>query len=161
MDVLKAYVNGGTFTCTLASLASSATAGRESTVVDNSSTKYLDALVQLNVKLQTGTPANDKAIYVFAYASADGGTTYPDAVTGANAAITLNDPTQLPLLGMIYAPAAGGLTWKGGPWPVARCFGGVMPEKWGIVIRNYTNVTLSATEGDHAKLWQGIYETVG
>jgi hypothetical protein len=159
-DVKTAYASSTTFTCTLASLTSSATAGRESTVVDNSSNKYLDALVQMNVKLQTGTPANDKAVYVLAYASIDGGTTYPDAVTGSDAAITLNDPPQLVLLGSIYITAAGGLTWKGGPWAVARCFGGVLPEKWGIVVRNYTGVTLSATEGDHFKAWQGIYTTV-
>lgn len=151
-----------TLTCTLASLASSATAGRESTVIDNSSNKYLDALVMLQAKLQTGTPANDKAIYVYAYGTVDTTTpTYPDKVTGADAAITLDDPHNVKLIGTLFAAAAGGLTWKGGPWSVAAAFGGVLPEKWGIVVRNFTGVTLSATEGDHKKLWQGIYSTVG
>lgn len=153
--------NGQTITCTLASLASSATAGRESTVIDNSSNKYLDALVFVQAKLQTGTPASDKAIYVYAYGTVDGGTTYPDKVTGSDAAITLDDAPNVRVIGTLFAFAAGGLTWKGGPWSVAAAFGGVLPEKWGIVIRNFTNVTLSATESDHKKLYQGIYSTVG
>ena len=161
-DIKTAYgTTAQAITCTLASLASSATAGRESTVVDNSSNKYIDALVMLQAKLQTGTPANDKSIYVFAYGTVDTTTpTYPDAVTGTDTAITLNDPTQLQLLGVIFAPTVGGLTWKGGPWSVAQKFGGILPEKWGIVVRNYTGIALSATEGDHKKLYQGIYATV-
>jgi hypothetical protein len=162
-DVKTAYgATAQAFTCTLASLASSATAGRESTVIDNTSDEYVDALVMLQAKLQTGTPASDKAIYCYAYGTVDTSTpTYPDKVTGADAAITLDDPTQLKLLGTIFAFAAGGLTYKGGPWSVASVFGGVLPQKWGIVVRNFTNITLTATEGDHKKLWQGIYATVG
>jgi len=95
------------------------------------------------------------------YGTVDTGTPlYPDAVTGTDANITMNDPTQLQLLGTIYAPTAGGLTWKGGPWSVAQKFGGVLPEKWGIVVRNFTGFALTATEGDHKKLYQGTYATV-
>jgi len=161
-DVKTAYgTTAQAITCTLASLASSATAGREGTVIDNGTNKYLDALVMLQAKLQTGTPANDKSIYVFVYGTVDTGTpTYPDAITGADAAITFNDPPNLQLLGTLFAPTAGGLTWKGGPWSVAQKFGGVMPEKWGIAVRNFTGIALSATEGDHKKIYQGIYATV-
>lgn len=151
--------SGQTITCTLASLASSATAGRESTAIDNTSDLFLDVLAFLQIKLQAGTPGNDQAVYAYAYATVDGGTTYPDAVTGTDAAITLNNPTQLALLGAIYCPS-GATTYKGGPWSVAKTFGGVVPAKWGIVVRNYTNVALSATEGDHKKLYQGVYATV-
>lgn len=151
--------NGQTFTCTLASLASSATAGREATVIDNTTDLFLDALVMLQIKLQAGTIANDQAVYVYAYGTVNNGTTYPDAVTGSDAAITFNSPTQLALLGTIYTPTQS-LTYKGGPWSVARAFGGVLPAKWGIAVRNYSGIALSATEGDHAKLYQGLYATV-
>lgn len=161
-DIKTAYgTEAQAITCTLASLASSATAGRESTVVSNLTNLWLDALVSVSCRLQAGSPANDTAIYVFAYGTVDFTTpVYPDKVTGADAAITLDDPTQLPLLGSIYAPLSGGLTWKGGPWSVARLFGGVLPEKWGIVVRNYTGIALTATEGDHKKIYQGAYATV-
>lgn len=145
---------------TFASLASSATAGRESTVVDNTTNLFVDALVYLKIKLQTGTPANDKCVYVYAYGSEDG-TNYTDNATGSDAAITLRDPTNLRLIGVIAMPDSGGLTYKSNPMSVAGAFGGLMPRKWGIVIRNYTGVTLSATEGDHAYTFTGIqYQSV-
>lgn len=144
-------------TVTLTSLASSATAGRESTVVDNSSTLYLDALVQGHVKLLTGTPANDKCVYVYAYGSvADVNTDLTDAATGTDAAFTHTDPPNLKLLGVINAPAAGGLTYKAGPWSVAAAFGGVLPPRWGIVVRNYTGLALSATSTDHVFTYRGV-----
>jgi hypothetical protein len=49
-------------TITLNSLASSATAARESTVVDNGTNLYMDALVTVIAKLAAGSPANDKAV---------------------------------------------------------------------------------------------------
>lgn len=161
-DIKIAYgTEAQAVTCTLLSLASSATAGRESTVIDNTANKYLDALVSVSAKLLTGTPVNDKAIYVFGYGTVDATTpVYPDKVTGIDAAITLDDPTQLPLIGTIYATVTGGLTFKGGPWSVARAFGGVLPQKWGIVVRNYTGFALSAVEADHKKIYQGVFSTV-
>lgn len=146
-------------TCTLASLVHSTTAGRESTAIDNTSNLYLDALVQVKVVLQSGTPGSDKRVYVWAYGTVDAATpVYPDAVTGTDAGITINSPTNLRLLGIIEAPTSAG-TFKGGPWSVAQLFGS-LPEKWGIVVMNMTNMTLSATESDHKKLYQGVYSTV-
>ena len=142
-------------TITLASLASSATAGRESTFVENTTNRYLDALVVAKFALTTGTPANDKAIYLFAYGSIDDGTTYPDTVTGTDAAITMVDPTNLRLIGVINAVAQS-TTYTGGPFSVATAFGGVLPERWGIVVRNFTGIALTATEANHAVRYQGI-----
>lgn len=143
-------------TITLASLTSSATAARECTAIDNTTNLYDDAMVYLACKLQAGTPGVDKTIYVFAYGSEDG-TNYTDNATGSDAAVTMRDPTNLRLIGTIACPDSGGLTYKGGPFSVAQAFGGIMPRKWGIVVRNYTNVTFSATEGDHTKSYTGIH----
>lgn len=156
-NIKEAFGTASSFTLTLASLASSATAGRESTAVDNTTDLFLDALVYVKVTLQAGTPANDKAVYVYAYGSHDG-TNYPDAVTGTDAAITLNDPTQLRLIGVISAPTSAGVF--DGLFSVAAAFGGVLPPKWGIVVRNYTGIALSATAGDHAAGYRGVYLTV-
>jgi hypothetical protein len=156
-DIKRAFgASGQTFTITLASLASASS--RESTSIDNSSNKYLDALVMLQVKFANTAIGTDPWVYVYAYGTVDGGTTYPDAVTGSDAAITLNSPTNLRLLGAVSA--IQNLTRKGGPWSVAACLGGVLPERWGIVVRNSSGIALTGTEGDHAKLYQGVYETV-
>lgn len=159
-DIKTAYGSEAqAITCTLASLASSATAGRESAAVDNTSNLWLDTLVYVAVKLTSGTPGNDKAVYVYVAGTVDKTTPkWPDEITGLDAAITFDNPTNLRLLGVINAPTASA-TFRGGPWSVASVFGGVLPEKWSIAIRNYTNIALDATEGNHTKIYQGIYST--
>lgn len=143
---LKYPVSGGTaLTCTLTSLASSLTAGRASTYVDNSTDLNVDALVTVKVKTVAGTIANDRAVYVYAYGY--DGSIYTANATGSDAAITLDDPTTMQVLGMIPVPAAN-TTYQGGPWSLARLFGGVIPSRWGIVVRNYTGLALSATADD-------------
>jgi hypothetical protein len=154
-SIKVAYGTSTSLTLTLASLASSATAGRESTAIDNTSNLYLDAIVQVKVALQSGTPANDKAVYVYAYGSEDG-STYTDNATGSDAAITLRAPTNLRVIGVIECPDSGALTYESSPMSVAPVFGGILPRKWGIVVRNYTGVALSATEGDHSYKYTGI-----
>lgn len=157
-DIKQAFQSTQNFTLTLASLASSATAGRESTAVDNSSNLYLDAICQVSVKLQTGTPGSDKAVYIYAYGSVDG-TNYTDNATGSDAAITLRDPTNARLVCVIPVPDSGAVTYESSPFSIAQAFGGILPPKWGIIVRNYTNVTLSATEGDHFYKYRGVYST--
>lgn len=159
-DVRTGYGTNTQITCTLTSLADSSTAGRESAVLSNTSDKFLDALVFGKIKTQnSGSIAAPSAVFVYAYASVDGGTEYPDTVTGADAAITMNSPTQLKLLGVIYV-AAINTTYKGGPWSVAALYGGKLPEKWGIVVQNDCGTALSATGSDHQFEYQGIYASV-
>lgn len=153
------YASSANLTLTLASLASSATAGRESTAVDNTSDRYDDVIFQLKVALQSGSPANDKAVYIYAYGSEDG-STYTNNATGSNAAITLRSPTAMVVLGVIPTPDSGGLTYESQPMSIAAAFGGHMPRKWGIVVRNYSGLTLSATEGDHSYKYTGIHYEV-
>jgi hypothetical protein len=156
-DIKQKFGATTAFTLTLASLASSATAGRESTKIDNTADLYLDALVSLNLALTTGTIGNDKAAYVYAYGSLDN-TNFPDTVTGADAGITLNDPTQLRLIGVINLLAQS-TTYKGGPFSVAAAFGGVLPPYWGIVVRNYSGIALAAS--GHAANWRGVLAQSG
>jgi len=155
-DLKNKYDGGGNaLTITLASLTSSATAGRESTVVDNSSNLFRDALVTVAVKLQAGTIANDKAVIVYAYGTVDGGTIYTGGVTGSDAAYTMDDPTVLVAIGVIPCPTQS-LTYRG-TFRVAHAFGGILPQKWGLFIRNYSGIALSATGSDHTVKYQGIY----
>lgn len=159
MAVLKtAYgTTGQTITQTLASLASGSS--RESTAVDNRTNLWVDALVHVTIKLQAGTPASDKAVYVYVAGTVDDGTTWPDAVTGVDANITLHNPTQLRLLGVIFAPTASS-TFGSGPWSVASVFGGSLPAKWSIVTLNKTGIAFDATEGNHKKIYQGVNATI-
>jgi hypothetical protein len=158
-DIKVAYGSSTNITCTLASLASSATVGRESTAIDNTSNLYVDAIVQIVCAFQSGTPANDETVYIFAYGSEDG-TTYTDNATGSDASITLRQPPAARLIGTIPVPDSGGLTYEGQPMRVAPAFGGMgLPRKWGIIILNYTGVTFHATEGNHSKTYTGVYYT--
>jgi hypothetical protein len=159
-DVRTGFGTATNITCTLTSLADSSTAGRESTVVSNTTDKFLDALVFGYIKTQnSGSISAPSAVFVYAYASVDAGSNYPDAVTGADAAITMNSPTQLKLLGSIYV-AAINTTYKGGPWSVASLYGGKMPERWGLVVQNDCGTAFSATGSDHQFKYQGIFATV-
>lgn len=158
-DIKQAFgtANQG-ITITLNSLASSGTAGRESTAVDNTSNLFLDALVTVKITLpSSGTPADSKAVYVYAYGTADGGTTYSDDATGSDAAFTHTDPPNLKLIGIINAPVID-TAYVGGPFSVAAAFGGNLPAEWGIIVRNHTGVTL-ASSGNSAH-YQGVYATV-
>lgn len=145
-------------TITLASLASAA--ARESATIDNATNKYLDALVEAKVKTNATAPASDKAVYVYVWGSVDytATATYPDRVTGADAGITPDSPTQLRLLNVIYCPAAA-TSYQMEPSSVAAAFGGVLPAKWGIVVVNATGNALDATAGNFEAQYQGIYAT--
>lgn len=156
-----AYGTPTVITCTLTSLASSATDGREGTAVSNATDLFIDALVWVKVKgVNSGSVGNDKAVYVYAYATSDEGSPeYPDTVTGSDAAITLNSPTQLVLIGKVKFSAIN-TTYKAGGFSVASAFGGVLPKRWGVVLRNYTGIALTSTGSDHRVHYQGVYTTI-
>ncbi len=143
-----------TITLTIASLANNGQ--RESTVIDNSTNLFLDALVQLKIKSGGASTSSTGYLNVYAYGSADGGTTYGDGATGSDAGITLTSPPNLRLIGVLNI-VANGVTYKSNPMSVAQAFGGVLPEKWGIVIENKTGGTLDATGGNHSAVYQGVY----
>lgn len=157
-NVKLEYGSSTAITITLNGLAASTTAGRESTAIDNSSNKFIDALVTVICRLATGTPGSELGIYVYAYGSEDG-TNFDDNVTGSDAAITLRSPTNLVLLGRLETPAAvtGAATFKK-VFAIAQAFGGVLPRKWGIVVKNSSNLALNAS-GCSAS-YSGIYSTV-
>jgi hypothetical protein len=161
MDNKLAYGTPANLTITLTSLASSATAGRESDAISNASDKFADVHVYVKVKTQnSGTIGNDSAVYVYAYGSSDEGTPqYPDTVTGADAGITLNSPTQLKLIGKLFISAIN-TTYKSDALPLAWAFGGALPKRWGIVLRNYCGTALSSSGSDHRVHYQGIYSTL-
>ena len=139
-------------TCTITSLANAA--ARQSTAIDNSSNLFFDALVSVKVKTASSSTSANGYVSVYAYATVDGGTTYTDGASGSDGAITPTVPTDLKLIGNINC-VANSTTYYGGPFSVAAAFGGLLPQKWGIVIVNNTGATLDASVG--AAEYQGVY----
>lgn len=151
-DIKIAYAAKATITWTGTSLANGS--GRESTVVDNTSNKYLDARIRIQTKGQaSGTALID--VYVY---TALGDTTYTDAATGSDAAFTAAGRRNSRYLGSIQMNAATSAV-QGELPSIASAFGGVMPDKWGLIIINNSGAALSATAGDHVIEYEGVYAT--
>ena len=148
-----AFAAASAITCTLASKTSGQ--GRRSAAVDNSANLYDDVLVHVTVK--PGTLGTNPYIQVMAYASGDDGTTYETAGSTDADYNTLTGSEKV--LGIII-PAASN-TACSGVFSVAKAYGGVMPRNWGIIIWQSACGTLSATESDHIKKFQGITYTQG
>lgn len=156
-DSKLVYGSVQTMTVTnLHSLASSATAGWQSAVVDNTSNLYIDALVQVVLDFANTAPANSKAAFVYAYGGLE--TTYTNPASGTEGAITLADITtnaqNLRLLGTIPYTTADEVV-ESAIFSVAAAFGGVLPPKWGLVIMNHSGAALAAS-GNTVK-WTPVY----
>jgi len=142
-----------TVTITLASLADAAY--RQSLVVDNDTNGYLDA--QIGGSIQTGTtPTVDTNIEIYAYASYDG-TNYTAGASGTNAGYTADgEEGLLKLLEVITVDTTTDQDYIWGPVSVAQVFGGILPIKWGIVIKNSTGVALNSTGTNNEVQFIGI-----
>ena len=138
-------------TCTLTSLANNGQQG--SAAIDNTTNLFLDALVFVKIKTNAASTSASGIVNVYAYGTADGGTTYTDSVTGTNASQTLTSPPNVRLIGVINA-VANSVTYNGGPFSVAAAFGGLLPDHWGIVVENQSGNTLDAAVG--SSWYQGV-----
>lgn len=155
------YAAAASITVTLTSLADSGY--RESTAIDNTSNKYVDALV--GGIIQIGAPTADGNFSVYAYGSYDG-TEYTQAMSGSDAGITwgttpansgVDGYLNLPLLGVVAVDATDDskdIRW--GPFRVASAFGGVLPSKWGLVFRNQTGASFHATGTNNECQYIGV-----
>lgn len=157
MSTIKAAygTSNQSISCTITSLANNGQRG--SAAIDNTSNLFLDAFVFVQVKSAASSTSASGFVNVYAYGSADGGTTYSDAVTGTNAGQTLTVPPNLRLIGVINV-VANSVTYDGGPFSVASAFGGVLPDHWGIVVENKTGATLDASTG--SSWYQGLQNSV-
>ena len=146
-------------TITLASLGNSTTAGRQSTVIDNTSIGAADFHVKGHIKCGTNTSGNLIEIYAFGWE--DDAPTWPDVLGASDAAVTFTT-RELLLQSMVLLDA---LVCDGSasrvnylrPTSVASRFGGFVPGKWGICVINSSGGTISATSGDHALFYEPIF----
>jgi hypothetical protein len=141
-----------TMTITLASLAASTTAGRQTTMVDNSANKYPSAIIY--VKITSGTAPTAGGVYeIFLLRGDDpSSSTYRTDNAGASdAALTIENALYL---GSIVVTNTLNKTYcaEFDTSPL-----GPLGPEWGIAIRNNTTQTLNATGGNHVVKFLGYF----
>lgn len=147
------YAAAGTVTITLASLANNS--WRQSTVVDNTTNKYIDALVGGSIQVGT-SPTSGNAILIYAYGTYDG-TNYTAGASGSDAAYTADgEEGLLKLVESIVVDATSDQDYVFGPASLKDVFGGVLPSKWGIVVKNETGAALNATGTNNEVQFIGV-----
>lgn len=130
-------------TCTITSLTTGSS--RQSTAIDNTTNLYLDSLVSIIVKSGASSTATTGTVVVYAAGTSDG-TNYTDNADGPDGSFTPTSPTNLKIIGIVNV-VANATTYYGGPFSVAAAFGGILPEKYTIVVTNSTGGTLDASVG--------------
>ena len=160
-DVKQALQAVQTMTVTnLHSLASSATAGWQSAVVDNTTNLYLDSLVQVVCDFANTAPANERGVYVFAYGGIETGV-YSNPASGSEGTITLvsvvTTPQALRQIGFLPYTTQDEVA-ESSPMSVAAGFGGVLPPFWGLVLINFSGAALAASL--NTVKYRGVYANV-
>jgi len=137
----QTYSANTAITFDLSSLPTSSTfvAGQESTQIDNTSTMYVDCIV--NVKGITGhastAPTVGQMIQLYVWgADTSLATTAIDTLDGTGSGETLGHVSVLNSLRFAAAPtvtvATAALLYYIQPFSVASLFGGIMPKFWGL-----------------------------
>lgn len=137
----------------LQSLASSATAGWRSAIVDNqTSVKALDYEIFVKLTTANTAPANDKAAHVWIAPAmtTDGGTTWlitdqgtTTLPTTSEGTTTIASPNNLYWLGDLQYQVATETMQK---WMLlSNALGQTMPDGFTIIITNFTGATLSTS----------------
>lgn len=157
------YSSNTTITCSVASTASNSTfvQGRESTQIDNTTDKHMDALVRGTVTVGTTPTANTQiGIYVWG-ADTSLATTAIDTLDGTDSAVSLTNTgvlfSALKLGAVItITTATSDVDYAFAPFSVAALFGGVMPKFWGLYVAHNTGAALNATGGNHSFAFVGV-----
>src|SRR4051794_18799983 len=138
-------------TITLASLATSSSliAGRASTVVTPSN--WADALV--SGKIATGTSPTGGGIDVYVWGQENDTPTYPDAITGTDAAKSFASANvrdaALRLAWSTACDTTSNQSYEVKAFGVASLFNGILPKRWGIWVVHSSGVNLNSTGGNH------------
>ncbi len=142
-------------TITLASLADGGY--RQSAVVDNSSDKFIDAMVGGTIRTGTSPTAGDEII-VSAYAIAEGTHASPVYTGGCSGSddgyIAGGEEGLLRRLVLIQVDGTTDQDYVFGPVSVAAAFSGVLPYKWGIMVQNESGAALDST--GHTVKFEGV-----
>ncbi len=149
-NILSKYgTSNQAITITITSLAT--TNLRGSTAIDNTSNLFTDALVHVKIKTAGSSTSATGYVDVFAYGTADGGTTYSGGFAGSDGAYS-GHVSSLKKIGRL--PAVANSTTYNDVFSVASGFSGVLPDHWGIVVDNESGATLDASIG--SAWYQGV-----
>lgn len=154
MAVTYSGASGTAITFTLANLGNGS--WRQSTAVNNTSNLYDDALVGGSV--QTGTsPTAGGTIDIYAYGQYDGSTEFTAGASGTDGAYTADgEESQFKRVATITVDGDSNIDYEWGPVSIAAVFGGVLPQRWGLVAENNTGVALNSTGTNNETLYTGI-----
>lgn len=140
-------------TCTMSTLAASSARG--STPVYNTSTRYTDAMLHLEVQTNGSAPGDLRSVIVYIYSSIDGvswsGSRTENVST--DIAVTLDSPTNLVQGGTINAPAASTIYRE--DISILQTLG-FMPAAWGFVVSNRTGNALNTTAANFVATYAGV-----
>lgn len=148
--ILDKYSAAAALTITLASLGSSGVGvGRQSTIVDNSVTRY--QRIEFYAKIMLGTsPTGNTAVYVYAIRGDQHGTPYrTDGAGASDAGLTVINARIVGAARVKASPATGDIMYVEGAILVPG------PE-WGLAVVQDTGVALDATGGNHFIHWIGV-----
>jgi hypothetical protein len=160
-----AYAASATITIAPQNVASSSgfTAGVESSVVDNTSNKYVDAIVGGRWRCGT-TPTVNTQVQIYVLSVLNDTPDYPDVFTGTSSAKTITSAgvgrgfLKLAAIMDVDSTTTGRDYYV--TFSVAELFGGVMPLKWELFITHNTGVNSDTTAGNHLWKYTGITYTV-
>ena len=158
------YTGGTAITIGLATTplgsSSSWLTGRESNEVDNTSNKFVDALVQGKVTVGT-SPVAGTQILVYVWGSdTSAASANLDVLDGVDSDETLTSAgvrdAVLRLGAVINVDATtSNRTYWVAPFSVADLFG-QMPKYWGLFVTQNTGAALNSTAGNHAFAYTGV-----
>lgn len=134
--VTQNVTNSQAITITLASLANNTAVA--SSAIDNSTNKFVEAVIQLKVRTNAAGTSATGVVNVFLVRSADGGTTYDDS-------------TRV-YLGQL--PTIANATTYIGSFSTAPVGG--LGSHWKLGVENRSGAALDSTAGNHSASFAGI-----
>lgn len=157
--VSTTYYTKQTITIDLAPAGTGIVSGvyRESTVVDNTTDKYVDAILGGSIRTGDIAPTDGATIEIYAYGSWTGDAPYTAGCAGTDGTYTANgEEGLLRLVETIVVDTDTANDYVFGPVSMAGVFGGILPSKWGIVVLNSSGQDLDDTSANHVIEYQGV-----
>lgn len=161
---LMGYAASANLTFTLASLASDSSllAGRQCTVVDNTSNKYFDYLLSGFITVGT-SPTVSTSLFMYAWALIDDGPTYPDTMGATDANVSLTSANVgVGFLKPVWQQTIDSTTnrvYYFDGISMAGVFGGSLPAKFGLWFVHNTAAALKSS-GQQVTI-KGAYTSSG
>lgn len=153
------YGTYSTLTLSPASLASSATAGRQSDEVDNTTNKFDNVFIDGKITVGT-TPTTATQIFIYAWKRMDNTPTRPDAFGATDAARSILSVGvgrgYLRLCAVLEVDSTTSDRPYYFSFELAQAFGGVVPDFWGLWVAHNSVAALNSTAGNHVFKYQGI-----